>query len=168
MDRLAALADILPPLPPAPLPPAPWWQTPLPWLALVFALALCVWVLLGWRRGRVWRLLRAQARAVLQRETQGPQTSQLTTELTTQLATHLAAQLRLALPEAGWPQPLRTAFDALRFAPASAETSITLKAAAQTLESAATQALRAAWWGRARAYAAFVHSLQHAALKAVQ
>lgn len=160
MDRLAALADILPPLPPAPLPPAPWWQTPLPWLALAVVLAVCVWVVLGWRRGRVWWLLRAQARAVLQRETQGPQT--------TQLATHLAAQLRLALPEAEWPQPLRTAFDALRFAPASAETPITLKAAAQTLESAATQALRAAWWGRARAHAAFVHSLQHAALKAVQ
>ena len=168
MDRLAALADILPPLPPAPLPPASWWQTPQPWLALVVVLAVCVWVLLGWRRGRVWRLLRAQARAVLQRETQGPQTSQLTTELTTQLATLLAAQLRLALPEADWPQPLRTVFDALRFAPASAETPITLKAAAQTLESAATQALRAAWWGRARAHAAFVHSLQHAALKAVQ
>jgi hypothetical protein len=168
MDRLAALADILPPLPPAPLPPALWWQTPLPWLALVFALALCAWVVLGWRRGRTWRLLRAQARAVWQRETQGPQTTQLATELATQLATHLAAQLRLALPEAGWPQPLRTAFDALRFAPASAETSIDLKAAAQTLESAATQALRAAWWGRARAHAAFVHSLQHAALKAVQ
>ncbi|OYV29742.1 MAG: hypothetical protein B7Z79_09555 [Thiomonas sp. 20-64-9] len=168
MDRLAALADILPPLPPAPLPPAPWWQTPQPWLALVFAPALCVWVVLGWGRGRTWRLLRAQARAVLQRETQGPQTTQLATELATQLATHLAAQLRLALPEADWPQPLRTAFDALRFAPASAETSIDLKAAAQTLESAATQALRAAWWGRARAHAAFVHSLQHAALKAVQ
>ena len=86
MDRLAALADILPPLPPAPLPPAPWWQTPLPWLALVFVLAVCVWVLLGWRRGRTWRLLRAQARAVWQRETQVPQT--------TQLATLLAAQLR--------------------------------------------------------------------------
>ena len=168
MDRLAALADILPPLPPAPLPPAPWWQTPQPWLALVVALVLCAWVVLGWRRGRTWRLLRAQARAVLQRETQGPQTTQLATELATQLATHLAAQLRLVLPEAGWPQPLRTAFDALRFAPASAETSIDLKAAAQTLESAATQALRAAWWGRARAHAAFVHSLQHAALKAVQ
>lgn len=164
MDRLAALADILPPPPPAPLPPAPWWQTPLPWLALVFALALCVWVVLGWRRGRTWRLLRAQARAVLQRETQGPQTTRLTTEL----ATHLAAQLRLVLPETDWPQPLRTAFDALRFAPASAETSVTLKAAAQTLESAATQALRAAWWGRARAQAAFARSLQHAAHRGVK
>lgn len=159
MDRLAALADILPPLPPAPLPPAPWWQTPQPWLGLAVALAVCVWVVLGWRRGRVWRRLQTQARAVLQRETQGPQTSQLATHL----ATHLAAQLRLALPEADWPQPLRTDFDALRFAPASAETSITLKAAAQTLESAATQALRTAWWGRARAHAAFVQSLQHAA-----
>lgn len=164
MDRLAALADILPPLPPAPLPPAPWWQTPQSWLALTVVMALCAWAVLGWRRGRVWRRLRAQARGVLQRETQGPQTPQLTTEL----ATHLAAQLRLVLPEAGWPQPLRTAFDALRFAPASAEAPITLKAAAQTLESAATQALRAAWWGRARAHAAFVHSLQHAALKAVE
>jgi hypothetical protein len=164
MDRLAALADILPPLPPAPLPPAPWWQTPLPWLALAVALAVCVWLVLGWRRGRVWRRLQAHARAALQCETQGPQTSQLATHMATHLATHLAAQLRLALPEDDWPQPLRTAFDALRFAPASAETSITLKAAAQTLESAATQALRAAWWGRARAQAAFVHNLQqHAA-----
>lgn len=164
MDRLAALADILPPLPPAPLPPAPWWQTPQPWLALTVALALCAWAVLGWRRGRVWRLLRAQARGVLQRETQGPQTPQLTTEL----ATHLAAQLRLVLPEADWPQPLRTAFDALRFAPASAEASSVLKTTAQTLETAATQALRAAWWGKPRAQAAFAHNLQHAALKAVQ
>ena len=137
MDRLAALADILPPLPPALLPPVPWWQAPQPWLGLAVALAACAWAALGWRRGRTWRRLRAQARAVLRDGADGSQA--------TQLGTHLAAQLRLVLPEADWPQPLRTAFDALRFAPVTAETSIGLMAAARMLESAAAQALRAAW-----------------------
>ena len=153
MDRLAALADILPPLPPAPLPPAPWWQGPQLWLVLAVALAVCVWMGVGWLRGRAWRRLRAQARAVLRDGLPAQQA-----------ATQLAAQLREVWPESDWPPPLCGTFDGLRFAPETAETSILLHATAQRLESAATQAMRAIWRGRARAKAAFDRSLQNSSV----
>ncbi|WP_449369455.1 hypothetical protein [Thiomonas sp.] len=151
MDRLAALADILPPLPPAPLPPAPWWQAPQLWLGLAVVLAVCVGMGLAWMRGRAWRRLRAQARAAQGGVLPASQT-----------AVQLAAQLRVFWPEADWPPSLRVDFDRLRFAHESAETASLLHATAQRLEFAATPALRAAWLSRTRAQTAFERGLRNA------
>ena len=147
MDRLAALADILPPPPPPPLPPLPWWQMP----ALAWALAalslLLIWAALGWRRRRAWARLQRQARA-----------AQAAAAAVAPTATQLAAALRRQWPEADWPQPLQSHFDTLRFA-AEADAAL-LRQVAAGVEQASARAGRAAWWSRAAARRRFVQSLR--------
>lgn len=150
MDRLAALADILPPPPPAPL---PWWQMPWVGWALAAALLLVAWGVLGWRRRRVWTRLQRQARAV-RTESAAPASA----------ATQLAAALRLLWPETDWPQTMRTRLDELRFAPRP--DAARLRQIALGVESASARAARAAWWSRVRAQRRFVQTLRAATLEA--
>ncbi|MHB1669522.1 MAG: hypothetical protein ACYCSR_10000 [Thiomonas sp.] len=59
IDRLAAIADIVPPMPVAPPPPLPWWQGP--WgVALLLALVLlaCAGGVAAWRTRAPRRALR--------------------------------------------------------------------------------------------------------------
>lgn len=143
IDRLAQLADILPPPAPPPLPAVPWWQGPGPWLllgAVALALVVAAWV---WAQGRAWRRLRAQAR------TAGGQTVAVP-----QAAAALAAALRARVPETDWPQPLHAAFDTLRYAPQA--TPQGLRSLCALLEAASRRAARRAWRGHDRARAAFV------------
>ena len=159
MDRIAALADILPPAPPPPLPPAPWWQGPTAWLLAAFALMMLAWVLLWLRRSRRWRALHAAARQAARADCT-PQ----------QAATLLAAQLHSVLPEADWQQTLRGPFDTLRFAPTGGNQTVAqagqlLRGVARAVEQASRRAARSAWRGRAQAHAAFVRSLCAAKLE---
>ncbi|MEW6561344.1 MAG: hypothetical protein AB1412_14255 [Pseudomonadota bacterium] len=147
MDRLAALADILPPPTPAPLPPLPWWQ--MPWVAwsLLAVLLLLTWALLAWRRGKRWRQLCARARAV-----QGDGVA------TASAAVELATSVRRCWPEAEWPQTLRANFDALRFAPRPDPA--LLRLVARGVQTAAARAARAAWWSRASAQRRYVQTMR--------
>ena len=153
MDRLAALADILPPPPPAPLPPLPWWQMPWVGWALAAALLIVAWGVLGWRRRRAWTRLQHQARAA---RAQGAAPAPA--------ATQLAAAVRLLWPESDWPQTLRTHLDDLRFAPRP--DAARLRQIALGVETAGARAARAAWWSRARAQRRFVQTLRAAAEEA--
>jgi len=151
MDRLAALADILPPPHPAPLPSTPWWQQPgLAW-ALAAALLLTAWAVVGWRRRRVWTQLRRHARRV--RSGSAPAAP---------AATQLAAALRQRWPETAWPSALRNGLDDLRFAPRP--DAARLRQLALAVEAACARAARAAWWSHARAQRCFEQTL-HAALQ---
>lgn len=147
MDRLAALADILPPPPPAPLPPLPWWQMPWAGWALAAVLLLVAWGVLGWRRTRGWTRLQGQARAV-----------RTESAATASAATQLAAALRELWPETDWPQTMRTHLDDLRFAPRP--DAARLRQIALGVEAAGARAARAAWWSRARAQRRFVQTLR--------
>lgn len=153
MDRLAALADILPPPPPAPLPALPWWQMPWVGWALAAVLLLVAWGVLGWRRRRVWTRLQRQARSVRTDDAD-----------TASAATQLAAALRLLWPESDWPQTMRTRLDELRFAPRP--DAARLRQIALGVESASARAARAAWWSRVRAQRHFVQTLRAATLEA--
>lgn len=186
MDRLAALADIIPPQPPAPLPPLPWWQMPEAWWGLAALLLLLAWGALGWRRRRVWTQLQCQARAaqaadaaaaaaaaaavapgVMQPSTTqqfGTQQSATQHTATQQTATQLAATLRPLWPEADWPPSLRQRIDALRFAPQADAAS--LRQLALAVEAAGARAGRAAWWSHASAQRRFVQTLQAATQEA--
>jgi hypothetical protein len=136
MNRIAALADILPPAAPPPLPPAAWWQLPMVGLAAALVLFAVVWVLLWRRRSRRWRNLRAAALHAMQDGMHPPQA-----------ATRLAAGLRAALPEAAWPPVLRQRLEALRFAPLPAQEAQTeLHRLAAHIAAASRLAVRAAWW----------------------
>ena len=146
MDRLAALADILPPPPPPPLPPLPWWQTPTWAWALAALSLLLIWAALSWRRRLVWARLQRQARAARASAAVVP------------TATQLAAALRRQWPEADWPQRLQSHFDTLRFA-AEADAAL-LQQVAAGVEQASARAARAAWWSRAAARRRFVQSLR--------
>jgi hypothetical protein len=150
MDRIAALADIIPPAaPPAP-PPAAWWQHGAVWLVVLVAALTLVWVLLWLRRSRGWRALRTAARqAVL------PQTDP------SQSALRLAAALRAQLPEASWPPALRQTLAALRFAPQPSAQA--LQQVAADIAAASEQAIRMAAWRPARAQSAFIAALHAAA-----
>ncbi|MGC8701979.1 MAG: hypothetical protein ACP5RV_03350 [Thiomonas sp.] len=150
MDRIAALADIVPPAaPPAP-PPAAWWQHGAVWLVVLVAALVLVWALLWRRRSRGWRALRTAARQALQ-----PQ------DHPSQAALRLAAALRAQLPEASWPPALRQTLDALRFAPQPSAQA--LQQVAADIAAASEQAIRMAAWRPARAQAAFIAALHAAA-----
>ncbi|WP_079416386.1 hypothetical protein [Thiomonas intermedia] len=159
MDRLAALADILPPQPPAPLPPLPWWQMPWAGWALAAALLFVAWGVLAWRRTRVWTRLQRQAHAV---RTDSAATAE--SAATASAATQLAAALREQWPESDWPQTMRTPLDDLRFAPRP--DAARLRLIALGVERASARAARAAWWSPARAQRRFVQTLRAAALEA--
>jgi len=150
MDRIAALADIIPPAaPPAP-PPAAWWQQPVVWLVVLVAALVVLWALQWLRRSRGWRALRTAARqAVL------PQTDP------SQAALRLAAALRTQLPEASWPPALRQTLNVLRFAlQPSAQA---LQQVAADIAAASEQAIRMAGWRPGRAQSAFIAALHAAA-----
>lgn len=154
MDRIAALADILPPAPPPPAPPSPWWTQPAVWLVAAFVAIFVGWMLLWLRRSRGWRALRAAAKQALQ---SGGKTASAAAEL--------AACLRALLPETDWPLELRARLDALRFAPLSdAQARMQLQQLASELAAASAQALRTAWWQPVRA-AAVLRAARHAGAK---
>ncbi|MGC9162545.1 MAG: hypothetical protein ACP5F9_03225 [Thiomonas sp.] len=141
MDRIAALADILPPAAPPPAPPPPWWVEPSVWLAAALVAILVGWTLLWLRRSRGWRALRAAAKQAMQ-----PAGG------TAPAAARLAACLRALLPETDWPLELRARLDALRFAPLTeAQARVQLQQLATELAAASAQAARAAWWRPVRA-----------------
>ncbi len=145
MDRVAALADIVPPSPPAAVAVAPWWQHPAVALVLIVAVALlaAAWA----RRSRRWRRLRASVRGAC-RAGGGAVPDR---------AVALAAALRAALPEADWPQALRGALDRLRYASAAEpQASRRLAALSATVDSAATRAIAASALSPRRARAAFL------------
>jgi len=146
MDRIAALADIIPPSAPPALPPAAWWQQGAVWLVVLVAALALFWVLLWLRRSHGWRALRTAARQALQ-----PQ------DHPSQAALRLAAALRTQLPEASLPPALRQTLTALRFAPQPGAQ--TLQQVAADIAAASEQAIRMAGWRPARAQAAFVAAL---------
>ena len=153
MNRIAALADILPPAAPPPLPPAAWWQLPTVWLAAALVMFAVVWTLLWLRRSRRWRRLRA---AALQAQHGGMHPPQA--------ATRLAADLRAVLPEAAWPPALRQRLEALRFAPLFAQDAqAELHRLAAHIAAASRLAVRAAWWRPGLPQTVFTGALHAAA-----
>lgn len=156
MDHIAALADILPPVPPPALPPAPWWQGTEVWLLMGLVLSVLIWAMFWLRRSRRWRHLRAVARRAMRDET-NPQ----------QAATILAGQLRKLLPEPDWPQDLRAALDALRFAAQTGQASVTLARdtlhrLADAIRLASGRAACAAWGRSTWSHGVFVRALRKA------
>lgn len=157
MNRLAALADILPPAAPPPLPPAAWWQQSTVWLAAALVTLAVAWTLLWLRRSRRWRGLRTAARQVMQDGMAAPQA-----------ATRLAAPLRAVLPEADWPPALRQTLEALRFAPLSApDAQAALLRLAADIEAASREAVRTAWWRPGLAQTMFTGALSATAGRGV-
>lgn len=159
MDRIAALADIIPPAPPPPLPPAAWWQLPAVWLAAALVALAAAWALLWLLRSRIWRRLGGAAAKVV--GAPGKADAAVSTE---DAATALAVHLRAVLPEADWPPALRQTLDALRFAPQSApDAQAELHRLASAIQVASRQAARAAWWRPTLPQAAFARALHTAA-----
>lgn len=153
MDRVAALADILPPLPPdATAAASPWAQ---PWAipGLVLLLGAALWAALWWRRARPWRAVAAAAHAAV---SDAPSPAMQ--------AAAIAAALRPALPDGDWPATLRERLDALRYRDLPAE-----RAAEelQALGRATAHATRAAWRAAAlsprRARTAFIRAWEREA-----
>lgn len=153
MDRVAALADIVPPVAPPAVPPAGWWL--LPWFGIALLAALVLWAGIWRRRSRPWRRLRIAARRARRDEGDADAAAR---------AVELAAALRCALPEADWPQGLRRRLDDLRYAPATeAQSRRDLRALGAQLEPAAARAAAAAAVSSRRARSAFTRRCSAAA-----
>ena len=164
MDRIAALADIIPPAPPPPLPPAAWWQLPAVWLAAALVTLVVGWTLLWLHRSRRWRRLGDAAAQISLGSTKNLEAVNMAHR-----ATALAAQLRAVLPESDWPSALRLTLDTLRFAPRSAtEALAALQQVAAAIQAASCQAARAAWRPSNPAQAVFARALRLMAEDAMQ
>ena len=164
MDRIAALADIIPPAPPPPLPPAAWWQLPAVWLAAALVTLVVGWTLLWLHRSRRWRRLGDAAAQISLGSTKNLEAVSMAHR-----ATALAAQLRAVLPESDWPSALRLTLDTLRFAPwPVTEALAALQQTATAIQAASRQAAHAAWRPANPARAVFARALRLMAEDAMQ
>jgi hypothetical protein len=155
MDRLAAIADIVPPTPAVPPPVLPWWQ------GLGGAALLLLLVLLVCAGGLAWWRSRMQRRALRQLRTLGAvpgRGAATTSDLSAQVSAALVCARRGGVDLQHVPQACRRHIDALRYQ-ASPD-----PAAWPEVIAALTLALRLHAWQRAWFWRALPGSLGAAVL----